>query len=82
MFRTGENAANAYRSFLYEVREMENLSTEGLIEAVGGWRTLRDSVYASIASDTSGKPHGNYENIVQAVHDSLQIEFTRLALSE
>lgn len=82
IFQTDEEAANAYKSYLSEVRNMGTVSTGRLIESVNEWQILRDSVYASVAGDTSGKPHSNYEIIVQAAHDSLQVEFTRLALSK
>lgn len=81
MFQTGEEAANAYRSYLSEVRKSENLSTDRLVESVNEWQTLRDSVYTCIAKDTTRQPHRHYESIVQMVHDSLRVEFTRLALS-
>lgn len=81
IFQTGENVADAYRAYLSEVRDVESLTTERLIDALNDWQTLRDSVFAFIAGDTLGKPHSNYESIIQAVHDSLQIEFGRLALS-
>lgn len=82
MFQTGEEAANAYRSYLSEVRKSENLSTDRLVESVNEWQTLRDSVYTCIAKDTTRQPHRHYESIVQMVHDSLRVEFTRLALSQ
>ncbi len=81
MFQTSENATNAYRSYLSEVRKSENLSTNRLVESVNEWQTLRDSVYTCIAKDTTRQPHRYYESIVQMLHDSLRIEFTRLALS-
>lgn len=81
MFHTSESATNAYRSYLSEVRNLGDLSTEKLIETVNEWQALRDSVYTRIAKDTTNQPHRNYENTVQMLHDSLRIEFTRLALS-
>lgn len=82
MFQTGEDAADVYRSYLSEVRKVESLPTERLIETVNDWQTLRDSVFAFIVGDTVSKPHSNYESVIQVLHDSLQIEFTRLALSK
>lgn len=82
MFQTGEDAADVYRSYLSEVRKVESMPTDRLIETVNDWQTLRDSVFAFIVGDTVSKPHSNYESIIQVLHDSLQIEFTRLALSK
>jgi len=82
MFQTDEEAANAYKSYLSEVRNMGDISTERLIESVNEWQTLRDSVYACIAKDTTSRPHQNHENTVRMLHDSLRIEFPRLALSQ
>lgn len=44
MFQTVKNAADAYRSYLTEVRKEENLPTERLIEKINDWQSLRDSV--------------------------------------
>lgn len=81
MFQTSENATNAYRSYLSEVRGEESLSTPLLVEKINAWQTLRDSVSACIAKDTTKHFHSNYESTFQMLHDSLRIEFTRLALS-
>lgn len=82
MFQTDEEAANAYKSYLSEVRNMGTISTERLIESVNEWQILRDSVYVCIAKGTTSRPHQNPENTVRMLHDSLRIEFTRLALSQ
>lgn len=82
IFQTDEEAANAYKSYLSEVRNMGTISTERLIESVNEWQILRDSVYACIAKGTTRRPHQNPENTVRMLHDSLRIEFTRLALSQ
>ena len=82
IFQTDEEAANAYKSYLSEVRNMGTISTERLIESVNEWQKLRDSVYACIAKGTTSRPHQNPENTVRMLHDSLRNEFTRLALSQ
>lgn len=82
IFQTDEEAANAYKSYLSEVRNMGTVSTERLIEFVNEWQILRDSVYACIAKGTTSRPHQNPENTVRMLHDSLRIEFVRLALSQ
>lgn len=82
MFQTSESAVNAYRTYLSDMRSMETLSTEHLIEAINGWQSLRDSVSACIAKDTANCIHANYESEIRGLHDSLRIEFTRLALEK
>lgn len=81
MFPTSESATDSYRSYLSEIRAKENLSTGELIRSVNEWRSLRDSVFARIGRDTTTRPHHGHEGVVQALHDSLRIEFSRLALS-
>lgn len=81
MFPTSESAADCYRSYLSEVRKKDSLSTGELIKAINEWRSLRDSVFAHIGRDTTTRPHNNHEAVVRALHDSLRIEFSRLALS-
>lgn len=82
MFQTSESAVNAYRTYLSDMRSMETLSTEHLIEAINGWQALRDSVFVRIAKDTANCIHANYESEIRGLHDSLRIEFTRLALEK
>lgn len=82
MFQTSENATNVYRSYLSEVRNIGTISTERLIESVNEWQELRDSVYACIAKDTTSRPHRDNEYTIRMLHDSLRIEFIRLALSQ
>lgn len=81
MFRKTEEAADAYRTYLYKVRAAGELSTEGLADAVNEWRTLRDSVYACIGRDTTAKAHPGYVGAIRELHDSLRDEFTRLSSS-
>ena len=82
MFQTSESAVNAYRTYLSDMRSMETLSTKHLIEAINGWQALRDSVFVRIAKDTANCIHANYESEIRGLHDSLRIEFTRLALEK
>lgn len=82
MFHTVKNAADAYRSYLSEVRKEANLPTDRLIEKINDWQSLRDSVSACVAKDTVNRIHANYESEIRGLHDSLHIEFTRLALEK
>ncbi|MBD9293020.1 MAG: hypothetical protein EGS78_00140 [Bacteroidales bacterium] len=82
MFHTVKNAADAYRSYLSEVRKEANLPTDRLIEKINDWQSLRDSVSACVAKDTVNRIHANYESEIRRLHDSLRVEFTRLALEK
>lgn len=82
MFQTVKNAADAYRSYLSEVRKEANLPTDRLIKKINDWQSLRDSVSACVAKDTANRIHANYESEIRGLHDSLRIEFTRLALEK
>ncbi|MFG6410648.1 MAG: hypothetical protein K1V92_06470, partial [Bacteroides acidifaciens] len=82
MFQTVKNAAGTYRSYLSEVRKEANLPTDRLIEKINDWQSLRDSVSACVAKDTANRIHANYESEIRGLHDSLCIEFTRLALEK
>lgn len=82
MFQSVKNAADAYRSYLSEVRKEANLPTDRLIEKINDWQSLRDSVSACVAKDTANRIHANYESEIRGLHDSLRIEFTRLALEK
>lgn len=82
MFQTVKNAADAYRSYLSEVRKEANLPTDRLVEIINDWQSLRDSVSACITKDTANRIHANYESEICGLHDSLRIEFTRLALEK
>ena len=81
-FQTDKEATNAYKSYLSEVRKEANLPTDRLIEKVNDWQSLRDSVSACVAKDTTNRIHTNYESEIRGLHDSLRIEFTRLALEK
>ena len=82
MFQTVKNAADTYRSYLSEVRKEANLPTDRLIEKINDWQSLRDSASACVAKDTTNRIHTNYESEIRGLHDSLRIEFTRLALEK
>lgn len=82
MFQTVKSAADACRSYLSDVRKEGNLPTDRLIEKINDWQSLRDSVSACIAKDTVNRIHATYESEFHVLHDSLRIEFTRLALEK
>ena len=81
MFHTSENAVNACRVYLSEIRSMEALPTNLLIEAINDWQVLKDSVLIFMAKDTANCIHSSNENSIQLLCDSLQTEFIRLANS-
>lgn len=52
------------------------------MKKINDWQSLRDSVSACVAKDTASRIHANYESEIRGLHDSLRIEFTRLALEK
>ena len=82
MFQTSESAVNSYRAYLSEMRSVESLPTEHLIEAVNDWQTLRDSVFACVAKDTANRIHSNHENTIHSLHDSLQADVWPIQLQK
>lgn len=66
-FRPLKMLADAYRSYLSEVRKEANLPTDRLIEKVNDWQSLRDSVSACVAKDTANRIHANYESEIRGL---------------
>ena len=65
MFQTVRKAADAYRSYLSEVRKEVNLPTDRLIEKINDWQSLRDSVSACVAKVTANRIHTIYESEIR-----------------
>lgn len=77
-----DDPAGTYRSYLSDVRKLDGLSFGELAEHIGRWQTVRDSVFAYAHRDTLENPHYNTGKTCERLHDSLRIEFSRLALSQ
>lgn len=82
MFQSSGDATNAYARFLSDMKKKDNLSTDTLIEHINEWQSLRDSVLACVGRDTVQRVYEYHEGVIRTIHDSLRIEFIRLATSQ
>ena len=76
-----DDPAGTYRHYLSEVRKLDKLSTEELAEHINCWQTVRDSVFSHAVRDTSSNPHSSLYSECEELHDSLGMEFCRIAWS-
>ena len=76
-----DDPAGTYRHHLSEVRKLDKLSTEELAEHINCWQTVRDSVFSLAVRDTSSNPHSSLYSECEELHDSLRMEFCRIAQS-
>lgn len=79
---TKDNPAETYREYLSEIRKQDNLSVENLTKHLKQWQTVRDSVFASLQRDSLNQSHSDIRMKCERLHDSIRIEFSRLALSK
>lgn len=73
--------AGTYRNYLLEVRKMKSVSFEELSENLCQWQAIRDSVFNHVRQDTVGIHGQDLRKTCEGIHDSLRLEFSRLALS-
>lgn len=73
--------AGTYRNYLLEVRKMKSISFEELSENLCQWQAIRDSVFNHVRQDTVGIHGQDLRKTCEGIHDSLRVEFSRLALS-
>ena len=73
--------AGTYRNYLLEVRKMKSISFEELSENLCQWQAIRDSVFNHVRQDTVGIHGQDLRKTCEGIHDSLRLEFSRLALS-
>lgn len=76
-----DDPAGIYGKFLSEIRSMDSLSTEELAGHVNRWQSLKDSVFFYAAQDTACHPHSGLYDRCGEIHNSLRMEFIRLARS-
>lgn len=77
-----DDPAGTYRNYLSDIRKQDGLSTKDLTKHIQQWQTVRDSVFAHIRRDTLDRPHSDIRQQCERLHDSIRIEFSRLALSK
>ena len=75
-----QQPTDIYRKFLSCVRQIDTLSTPELAYQLKIWMSLADSVSSALGADTI-KTHSTADIECRLIHDSLRIEFSRLALS-
>lgn len=77
-----DDPAGTYREYLSEIRKRGNLSAEKLAEHLKQWQTVRDSVFSRLQRDSLNRFHSDTRIKCERLHDSIRIEFSRLALSK
>lgn len=77
-----DDPVGAYREYLFEIRKQDNLSVEDLTEHLKHWQTVRKSVFARLRRDSLDRFHSDTRKKCERLHDSIRIEFSRLALSK
>ena len=76
-----DDPADTYRGYLSEIRRLDHLTAKELAGHLKRWQTVKDSVFARLRRDTLGLPGSDACKVCEGIHDSLRIEFSRLALS-
>lgn len=76
-----DTPAGIYREYLSELRTQDGLSFKDLTARLGQWQAVRDSVSAHIRRDTLWRSHTDTRKECLLLHDSIRMEFSRLALS-
>lgn len=74
--------AETYRGYLSEIRKLDNLSFRALTKHLKHWQIMKDSVFARLQRDSLNLFHSDTRMECERLHDSLRIEFSRLALSK
>lgn len=82
LYQAKDDPAGTYRKYLSDIRKQEHLSIEALAKHIQQWQIVKDSVFAHIRRDTLGQPHSDVHKEYEWLHDSIRIEFSRLALSK
>lgn len=67
---------------MYNIRRQKDSSFQVLTEHILQWQTVKDSVFRHFRNDTISHPHSNQREECIRLHDSIRIEFSRLALSK
>ena len=81
-YNTSQEAVNAYSSYLSEVKNKKDLTSDKLFVEVEKWRVIRDSVVTCLRKDTTSTLHQDWHQTYQVIHDSLRKEFCRVVLTK
>lgn len=77
-----DDPVGIYRDYLHVIRKSDSLAFEELAGHIGQWQTIKDSVFNRVRRDTAGNHGHDFGKTCESIHDSLRMEFSRLALSE
>lgn len=81
-YKTSEEAVNTYSTYLSDVRNKKDLTSDKLVAEVARWRETRDSVVSCLRRDTIQTMHRDWNQNFHEIHDSLRKEFCRIVLTK
>ena len=81
-FESSSEALSEYRAFLSSLKEEKEQSIEKFTSSVKDWRVLDDSVLNYVRCDTLPKVHFYPIQDYKKIHDSIKVEYLRLAVSK
>ena len=81
-FLDAREALDAQKVFFSRMKSDKDLSMEHLADKISKWRTLEDSVSASLMLDTIKKAHSFPMEEFTNDHDSIRDEFMRIATAK
>ncbi len=81
LVKVKNDPAGTYREYLSDIRGQDKLSVKELAGCLRQWQTVRDSVFQCLERDTLARLHSTVSEECGLIHDSIRMEFSRLALS-
>jgi len=81
-FESSSEALTEYHAFLSSLKGEKEQSIEKLTASVKEWRVLDDSVLNYVSRDTLPKAHSYPLLDYKKIHDSIKVEYLRLAISK
>ena len=81
-FHNTKEALDVQKEFLSSMKSNQDLSMEHLADKISKWRILEDSVSACLMRDTIKKAHSFPMEDFSNVHDSIRVEFMRIATAK
>ena len=81
-FHNTKEALDAQKEFMSSMKSNQDLSMEHLADKISKWRILEDSVSACLMRDTIKKAHSFPMEDFSNVHDSIRVEFMRIATAK
>lgn len=81
-FKSSSDALNEYRAYLSSLKGEKDYSIEKITSSLKEWRVIDDSVLNYVSKDTIRKAHFYPIQDYKKIHDSIQVEYLRLASSK